>query len=234
MSDSTRTAVADPPIRYEIRYIPMPSALRPKILPFVEAALATVGLGSVAADENGLQLTAPVDVVHNLVATIKGYVDAADDPAFIGRVPYNPAIIIFGFEEDLRPAIATLGILPPEMRADWLALPGVGGALLFSGPNDRKTQFDSIIRPYMKDLIPRPTVNRLYVPCVEFSAGDANLIRIVDSLGLRPADMRCTFEKVGNGGRLMFSGPAERAAAYAQEVLPNIRALTGLLNPEQV
>jgi hypothetical protein len=165
MSDLSQTQY-DFPIRYEIRYIGIPQPddmkepLLPQIVKFVESALATVGFGSVAASADGLQLTAPVDIVHNLVATIKDYAK-------------------------------------------------------------------------IKPLFQGPLANQLYVPGVEFANGDADLIRIIDALGLRPADMRCTFEKVDSGGKLIFSGPADRASEYVKDVLPSIRALVGLLDSDK-
>ncbi|MFO1093282.1 MAG: hypothetical protein U0992_08200 [Planctomycetaceae bacterium] len=88
-----------PGLEFYTVYIPLKQPTAFDVVPYVRAALETIGCGSVVAvGKQGLQLTAPIHLAHYLQATIEQHLNraAADPPLprFANNVFYPPLLIV--------------------------------------------------------------------------------------------------------------------------------------------
>lgn len=160
-SDANPAPVTPGPagLMFETRFVPTGKVSAFKIFPYVLESLGAVGHGSaVAVGEGGLQLTLPVQVMHNLIATIEKYVAQADQfPAFAAPKFYSPAVEVksVAVGERLTGLIADLGLCPPDMRVRWVPTGTAGGLLFFAGPPDdgREKAYKEKVLPGVRAIV---------------------------------------------------------------------------------
>jgi hypothetical protein len=138
------------------------------LLPYVLAAIDTLGCGSAVVvrggggSDSGLQLTLPLNFMNLLIETIhtyEGTSQAHQKPIKLTDFPVNivyPPMIKAGVNAaSVKAAIEAIGIFPPDMQVAVVTLNQAGeGGLLISGPDDenRKGFYNMHVLPTLQAL----------------------------------------------------------------------------------
>jgi hypothetical protein len=137
----------------------------PTLLPYVLAAIATLGEGSVVAvnagaNDSGLQLTLPsrfMDFLVEAIRTYDGATAAQTTPIDLGNFPLNKIYMVFSPSvraAAVKEAIEVLGICPPDIRlAVIVQNSSDAGRLVASGPPNREPYFQQHVRDNILSLL---------------------------------------------------------------------------------
>jgi hypothetical protein len=213
-------------LKFEVRSYPLPAAQIESILPMVAAVIDAVGFGSVVATDKGIQVTAPVEMLTNLNATIEAYKaspPAVEAYAFFGLFSF-PSVTA-NFAE----AIQTLGLCPPDMRCTVVPMKSGWSALLVAGPASRKKFYDEKVKVAIAAALPTREGNSLYLPLFDIHDAKGDVQAMIAGLGVLPPDMQCFAFRDSDRAGLAVAGPAERESDYKAKVKPQIQALINLL-----
>lgn len=138
--------------QYEVRLVDCGLDTHAKrILPFVLSVLETIGEGSATQSGQWLQVTAPVESLHNLFQVIDKHKGLT--------VTYDQIVRYFTTDvkspsKDIAAVLRELRLCPPGTEVAAHPKPKVedGSFVYFSGPSSRKADFDTIL-PDIKEML---------------------------------------------------------------------------------
>lgn len=139
------------------------------VFPYVLAILESADLGAAQVVDGigthgGILLTTLMGVSHFLDSTIKTKLDNASLAKFGHSVFYTPSIIVpmskvgspnesANGTVDIYKVICGLGLIPPDMKCEWIQIDERRSAILVSGPTSREADFKSDVLPSLTTLI---------------------------------------------------------------------------------
>lgn len=141
------------PIAFETRYRKLKAPNVPGIVAFISEAIQTAGSGSVVAvGDKGVQLTLPIELMHNVWATIEEYDEMDPMPEMNGCIFYTPAISVSGDAEDVATLANRLGLVPADMNVAGHSLGEMNGVLVVAGPKERQKHYADVVVVQLKSL----------------------------------------------------------------------------------